>query len=102
MKVEEHAEYGKIILPAVIDLTNAPDFKHALKTLYEQGYKNINVDCGFLEMIDSSGLGSLVLYQKKLKERDGELKLVNVINNYIKHLFNMIDLGRVIRIEQSF
>ncbi len=52
-------------------------------------------------MIDSAGLGSLVFFQKRLRDRGGELKLVNVTNDYITHLFNMIDLARVIIIEYS-
>ncbi len=99
MQVEEHEGFGNIILPEVVDLTNAPAFKQALKSLYEQGYNTINVDCSQLEMIDSAGLGSLVLFQKRLKDRDGELRLIKVTNDYIKHLFEMIDLRRVIRIE---
>ncbi len=98
MQVEQHEGYANIILPEVVDLTTAPEFKKALKTLYEQDCNSINVDCSNLGMIDSAGIGSLVFFQKKLKDRDGELKLVNVTNDYIKHLFNMIDLARVIHI----
>ncbi len=35
-----------------------------------------------------------------LKERGGELKLVNVKNNHVKHVFDVIDLRRVITIEE--
>lgn len=101
MHVDEHDGFARILLPGVVDLTNAPEFKEALQSLYEKGYKAINVDCSQLEMIDSAGLGSLVLFQKKLRERAGELKLVNVSNDYIKHLFDMIELRRVISIELS-
>ena len=99
MKVEQHDLFGNIILPEIINLNNAPEFKQALTSLIEQGYKLIKVDCNKLKMIDSAGLGNLVLFQKKLKEKDGELKLVNVKNDYIQHLFDMIDLRRVINIE---
>ena len=99
MQVENHEEYSNIILPEVVDLMTAPEFKKALKALYEEGCNNINIDCSNLGMIDSAGIGILALYQKRLKERGGELKLVNVTNDYIKHLFEMIDLARVISIE---
>ncbi len=99
MKVEQHEGYANVILPEVVDLINAPKFKQALKALYEEGCNTINVDCSNLEMIDSAGIGSLALYQKRLKDRGGGLRLVNVNNDYIKHLFNMIDLQRVIHIE---
>ena len=99
MEVKRHDEYATVELPAVIDLTSAPGFKQALKSLYDQDYAKIYVDCSRLEMIDSAGIGSLALFQKRFKERGGELRLVNVNNTYIKHLFDMIDLQRVIRIE---
>ena len=99
MQVNKLDGYANIILPKVVDLINAPKFKQALKMLHEEDYNTINVDCSYLEMIDSAGLGSLVFFQKKLRDRGGELKLVNVTNDYIKHLFEVIDLARVISIE---
>ncbi len=86
MQVDQFDGYANVILPEVVDLIVAPEFKQALKTLYEEGCNTINVDCGQLEMIDSAGLGSLVFFQKRLRDRGGELKLVNVTNDYIKHL----------------
>jgi len=99
MQAEQHEDYAVITLPEVIDLINAPDFKNVLRTLYDQNCNNIKINCSQLEMIDSAGIGSLVFFQKKLKDRGGGLRLVNVTNDYIKHLFNMIDLARVINIE---
>jgi anti-sigma B factor antagonist len=101
MQVDQFDGYANVILPEVVDLINAPNFKQALKTLYEEGCNAINVDCSHLEMIDSAGLGSLVFFQNRLRNRGGELKLVNVTNDYIKHLFETIDLARVISIEYS-
>ncbi len=98
MQVEEHDGYGTVILPEVIGLNSNHDFKQALQSLYDRGYSIIEVDCKRLTMICSAGIGSLVMYQKKLKERGGELRIVHVKDNYIKYLFDKIDLGRVIGI----
>ncbi|HHU75348.1 MAG TPA: STAS domain-containing protein [Firmicutes bacterium] len=98
MLVEKHSKFGIVIAPEKIDLTNAREFKEAFQSLFESDYKLIRVDCRELAMIDSAGLGSLVMFQKRLKERDGELELVNVNHKYIKHLFDMLELGRVIKI----
>lgn len=89
----------RIILPIVVDRTNVSRLDEALQSLYEEGCPVIRLDCVNLEMIDSAGLGSFVLYQKKMKERGGELIIVNVINDYIQHLFDVIELNRVITIE---
>ena len=101
MRLEDHGQYGKIILPGKVDLTNANKFKRALQSLYEKGYNSITVDCAELAMIDSAGLGSLVMLQKRLKERGGELKMINVGHKYIRHLFDMLELERIIKIERS-
>ncbi len=99
MEAKKHEGYGEIILPEVVDLTNASEFKQALQSLYDQGYNTINVNCMNLQMIDGTGLGRLVLIQKKLKERGGELKLINVTNDYVKYFFDIIDIQRYISIE---
>ncbi len=99
MQVEQQEGYAKIVLPEVIDLTKAPEFKKVLRSLYDQNCIFINIDCCRLEMIDSTGIGSLVLHQKRFQERGGEIRLMNVNNDYIKHLFEMIDLQQVIRID---
>ncbi len=101
MQSEHHEQYGKIILPDKIDLTNANAFKRDLQTLYDQGYNLIMLDCSSLTIIDSAGLGSLIMFQKKLKQRGGELKLINVNHSYIRHLFDMIELNRIIKIESD-
>lgn len=101
MQIECHERFGIIFPPERIDLTNTKRFKEALQSLYEQGYSSIKVDCTELAMIDSAGLGSLVMFQKRLKERDGELKIINVNHRYIKQLFDMLELSRIISIEEG-
>lgn len=99
MQIKEHDKHGTIILPEVVGHNNAPALKEALQGLYDKGYNIIEVDCSRLTMISTAGIGSFVVFQKKLKERDGELKIVLVKDDYIQYLFRKIDLGRVIRIE---
>lgn len=101
MEIEHHELYGKITLPEKIDLTNVNAFKRNLQALYDRGHNSIELDCTNLTIIDSAGLGSLIMFQKKLKERGGELKLINVNHSYIKHLFDMIELNRIIRINSE-
>lgn len=101
MQVEQGRDSGKIILPEVVDLTNAVEFEEALESLYQKEFNTILVDCKHLAMIDSAGLGRLVLYQKKLKERGAQLQIIHVTNDYIKHLFDMIELNRFIPIKES-
>lgn len=100
MKVEKKSQDTAVIIPkGRIDITNSQELKEKLLLLYEEGFKYVSIDFTDVTGIDSSGLGKLLLFQKKLKERDGELKVVNITSDYIKKMFNIIHLYKVINIE---
>jgi len=90
---------GVIYLGQRIDVFSSPQLRKQLQELYEQSCYNITIDFSATRSIDSSCLGELLIYQKKLKERQGGIKIVNVSSEYIKKMFDMIQLQRVIRIE---
>jgi anti-anti-sigma factor len=98
-KITEVNSTDVIITPKEnIDYSNSQKFKEILQKLFEQNYKKIIIDFSEIERIDSSGLGKLLLFQKKLKERNGDLIITNVKNDYIKNMFEMIHLNKVITI----
>ena len=82
-----------------IDFSNSQDLKDKLLELFEQEYKKVVIDFSEVESIDSSGLGKLLLFHKKLKEKEGTLVIRNVESDYIKNMFEMIHLNKVIEIE---
>lgn len=84
-----------------IDVVNSQSLKDELFTLYNEGFNEIVIDFSKITSIDSSGLGKLLLCQKKLKERGGELTIINVTNAYIENMFKMIHLHKVINIENK-
>lgn len=98
----EVLDSNKVIISPVgnIDFSNSQELKEALLELFEQDYKKIIMDFSEVESIDSSGLGKLLLFHKKVKEKDGELIIRNVESEYIKNMFEMIHLGKVIEIEE--
>jgi len=70
-----------------------------LQTLYEQEVQFIQVDFTVTELLREYCLGILLLYHKRLTERGGELRFVNVKSSHLKHVFDMIDLRRIMTIE---
>ena len=84
-----------------INYTNSQKLKKKMLVLYEEGYNFITIDFSEVESIDSSGLGKILLFHKKLKEREGKLKIINVQNEYIKKMFELIHLDKVIEIEDA-
>ncbi|PTV93531.1 anti-sigma B factor antagonist/stage II sporulation protein AA (anti-sigma F factor antagonist) [Halanaerobium saccharolyticum] len=83
-----------------IDFSNSQDLKDKLLELFKKDYKKVILDFSEVESIDSSGLGKLLLFHKKLKEKDGKLIIRNVESDYIKNMFEMIHLNKVITIEE--
>ncbi|MFW5787682.1 MAG: STAS domain-containing protein [Halanaerobiales bacterium] len=82
-----------------IDFTNSQTLKRELLDLFNDGYKDVIIDFGDVEGIDSSGLGKLLLFHKKLKEKEGKLTIRNIQSEYIRNMFDMIHLHKVIEIE---
>ena len=99
MKIEKHENEACLLPEGRIDISNSQELKQQLLAVYEEGFNQIEIDFSKVTGIDSSGLGKLLLFQKKLKERGGELSIVNINNEYVKKMFTMIHLYKVIKIE---
>ncbi len=100
MKVEKKNENEACLVPSGrIDISNSQELKQQLLSLYDEGINYIEMDFSNVTGIDSSGLGKLLLFQKKLKERGGELSITSINNDYVKKMFSMIHLYKVIKIE---
>ncbi len=97
---KENINGDRVIVSPVgeIDFTNSQELKDSLLDLYEDGYTEITVDFSEVDSIDSSGLGKLLLFHKKLKEKDGKLNIQNIESEYISNMFEMIHLHKVIEI----
>lgn len=100
--MEEVKYNGKAVLSleGEIDLENYHILKEKIfQAFYEEHCANITLDFSLLAGIDSSGLGQLLLCQKKLKKCGGGLKIVNITSRYIREMFKMIQLDRIIAVE---
>lgn len=97
--IKEGSKKVKLKPEGRIDVVTSQDLKDNLLELFNEGFDYIIIDFSNVTSIDSSGLGKLLLFQKKLKERDGALSIINVSTDYIKNMFKMIHLDKVIDIE---
>ncbi len=101
MDVEKIDSQTTVIhFPVTVEDEDTPKLKQILQTLYEQGVQFIHVDFTVTEKLRNTCLGVLLLYHKRLTERGGELTFVNVKNSRLKHAFDMIDLRKVMTIEE--
>ena len=82
-----------------IDFSNSNELKEELLSVYEEGYNQVEIDFSEVDRIDSSGLGKLLLFHKRLKEKKGNLVIKNIESDYIKNMFDMIHLDKIIEID---
>ena len=99
-RVEDRKDHAMVILPQKVIIPYSDNFEPAMREAYEMGYKTIILDCSDMKMFDTAGIAYVAVYQKKIKDRGGELKMVNVKNDYVKHLFRMIEFNKLVSIEE--
>jgi len=58
-----------------VDLYNTPQLKEEILALIEGGVRRLVVDLAETQYLDSTALGALIGGLKRLRERDGELRL---------------------------
>lgn len=74
-RVGEHAAVLRI--RGEVDLYTTPHLKDEIRALIEAGVQHLVVDLSAVEYLDSTALGALVGALKRLRERDGDLRLAS-------------------------
>jgi len=83
-----------VSLRGEIDVYTAPRLRQTLIDLVEGGATDIVVDMEHVDFLDSTGLGVLVGGLKRVKDRDGEMKLVAKQDRILK-IFDITGLSKV-------
>src|SRR3954447_6685006 len=83
-----------------IDVYTAPQLRERLISLVESGARQVVVDLGRVEFLDSTGLGVLVGALKRLRVVGGELLLVCGQERLLK-IFRITGLDRVFALYES-
>lgn len=87
----------RVMAADVMDMDSASDMSIFLKTLVQGGVLKIIVDMSGLEFIDSAGIGVLIDLAKLLRNRGGDIALLDVPER-IEKIFQPVRLNRFIRI----
>lgn len=81
-----------------LDLHTSPQLRdHVVSMVGEQSGVRLALDLTDVGFLDSSSLGMLVTLLKRVKERDGDLRLVGVTGSPMK-VFTLTGLDRVFEI----
>jgi anti-sigma B factor antagonist len=83
-----------VSLRGEIDVYTAPRLRQALIDLVEGGATDIVVDMTKVDFLDSTGLGVLVGGLKRVKSKEGELRLVVTAERIMK-IFDITGLSKV-------
>lgn len=83
-----------------IDVYTAPQLRERLIAIVQSGARQVVVDLGRVEFLDSTGLGVLVGALKRLNSVGGELALVCAQERLLK-IFRITGLDRVFKLHPS-
>lgn len=89
-----------LILDGRIDQEGSEELETILQDCLDQGKNNILIDMIDVKHICSSALGVLVAIKRKIKDNEGDIKLV-VVNDSLLRLFETTMLDKVFEIFES-
>ncbi len=100
MKVITDDDIDIIVLDGRIDQEASAELESLLQTGIGKGRYNICIDLINVKHICSSALGVLVAVKRKIKDKEGDIKLVIADDNLLK-LFQTTMLDKVFEIYES-
>ncbi len=100
MKVISGDDIDIIVLDGRIDQDSSAELELLLQENIGKGHCNICIDMIHVKHICSSALGVLVAAKKKIRDKDGDIKLVIADDNILK-LFQTTMLDKVFEIFES-
>jgi len=90
-----------VALRGDLDLGTLPAAKDLVQRALDEGRSRLLFDLDEVGYIDSSGLGFLIGSLKKVRERQGDLKVARV-NNYLMGIFKLLNLHEVLEVHDDF
>jgi anti-anti-sigma factor len=100
MKISSQDDVDVIVLDGRIDQQASEELESALQGLLSKKRYNICLDMINVKHLCSSALGVLVAIKRKIKDQDGDIKLVIVSDSLLK-LFQTTMLDKVFEIFES-
>ena len=88
--------YALLSLIGDLDMWTLPAAKERVQGLIDQNKVKVIMDLEKMNYIDSSGLGFFIGTLKKLRDKGGDLILIN-LNAYIYGIFKLIQLLHIIK-----
>jgi len=90
-------EVAEVILEGEIDVYTSPKVKETLNSLIAEGQRFLVINLEEVTYIDSTGLGVLIGALKRIREKNGNIKLI-CTNLQIKKIFEITGLVKIFAI----
>lgn len=78
----------------LLNTQNSEELKNILNELYIKGNRKIELDLSRVKATNSSGIGKILFFYKKLAEENGSLK-IRAISNDLKETFKLLRLDKL-------
>jgi anti-sigma B factor antagonist len=78
-----------------IDLASAPSLSEAIAELIQRGYRDVALDLGAVEFMDSSGIKVLVEMRQRLQDAGGQL-VIQAVSTPVRRVLAVTGLDRLI------
>ncbi|MDZ7642261.1 MAG: STAS domain-containing protein [Desulfurivibrio sp.] len=78
IEVSQSGDQARFSLQGILNEQGAEELKSRFNQLRLDSISEVEIDCGQVEHIGSSGIGKLLLLYKKLASKGGTLKVVNL------------------------
>lgn len=91
---------GKYIVKAYSDLVNresADEFMEAIESLRKADEKEVIIDLTHIKMINSYGVGKIIMVYKRLKDVRGELYLILPLPPMIQETFDSLRITNIFK-----
>jgi anti-sigma B factor antagonist len=89
-----------IILNGRIDTDNSVYFQKHVQKLVEAGFMRLIFNCGGLEYVSSTGIGSFTSFLKRLKPKGGDIVLLE-IQPKVYEVFQLLGFSQFFAIKKS-
>ncbi|MGE5450096.1 MAG: STAS domain-containing protein [Methanomassiliicoccales archaeon] len=99
MRLEKMDEVAVIYPGKNIDISNSSELRSRMEELMDEGCRKIILDLTDVAVVDSSGIGKLLVFYSRFEEHGGVMVMRNVNNAYLRKLFSLISFDQIIKVE---
>lgn len=90
---EDRGAVTILTLRGHLDALNAPNLKRETELLVDEGRTQVVFDMARLDLVDSSGVGAIVSLFKKVRTRQGDVKIA-ALAGQPREIFKLLRLDR--------